>query len=384
MYIVTTWFGTFLIGDDEKIHKSVLFPQSAEAIGKRLQAIANHEILSEEYQLIEGAQNIKDIVVSEKRLQGLFSGNVEVKTISVLPQPQEFGIDYGLLHEAALYRSREQLLGDITPDRHIIHAINAITELTQTSNLISERLNEWYGLHWPGFTRQISGGDYLKLIQELGTRDKILAETEDLDTKSPSQENLGGTLSTIDIKAIQGLAKILEEVNTEREQLERYVKERVEEIAPNAAKIAGPLITAKLIALTGGIKRLSHASASTIQLLGAEKALFRHLKDGSSPPKHGVIFQHPNLHGAPYWQRGKIARALATKISIAIRIDYFKGTYIGDELEKDLQKRINEIRTRFPSAPQKKKSAKSRSSTVKDSKYSKKHKKPKKRSKKSK
>jgi nucleolar protein 56 len=208
--------------------------------------------------------------------------------------------------------------------------------------LLSERLHEWYGLQWPDYSRQVDETEFLKIILEKGE------EPEQNDQK----------VSPEDINAIRGLAETLHNIYEERGRLEKYVKINVEKLAPNTSKLTGALITAKLIALTGGIERLSKVSASTIQLLGAEKALFRHLKDGSSPPKHGIIFQHPYLHSAPYWQRGKIARALATKISIAIRVDYYKGEYQGDRFEEELKKRIENIQKRYPNAPKKEKRGK--------------------------
>ncbi|RLI04337.1 C/D box methylation guide ribonucleoprotein complex aNOP56 subunit, partial [Candidatus Bathyarchaeota archaeon] len=93
--------------------------------------------------------------------------------------------------------------------------------------------------------------------------------------------------------------------------------------------------------------------ASTFQILGAEKALFRFLRSGSKPPKHGVIFQHPLVHQSPRWQRGKIARALAGKLTIAARIDAFGGQNQGAKLRADLEKRVEEIREKYKSPPPK-------------------------------
>jgi nucleolar protein 56 len=361
--MLTVWFGTFLFNNDGKIEKSILFPKSADEIGARLQAISHQEILAEERKLVEGYNDISHIAVTEERLKGLFTSEVELDTTLTAPQPAEFGYDYKLLHAAALARSKEQLVGEIKADKHIIHAINSINELTQTANLMSERLHEWYGLHWPEFTNRVSEKEYLELIIEHGTRSEITTKADPEDTS----ESLGGELTETDIEAIKGLANILKEIYSERERLEKYVKTKVEDIAPNASRVAGPLITAKLIALTGGLERLSRVSASTIQLLGAEKALFRHLKDGSSPPKHGVIFQHPYLHSAPYWQRGKIARALASKISIAVKVDYYKGEFRGDDLEAQLKVRIDVIRKQFSERPAKPKKKFDKSSQIKPS-----------------
>jgi nucleolar protein 56 len=91
--------------------------------------------------------------------------------------------------------------------------------------------------------------------------------------------------------------------------------------------------------------------ASTVQVLGAEKALFRSLRTGARPPKHGIIFQWEEIHGAQYWLKGKIARALAGKLSIASRIDLYSGEYMGDNLLQDVKKRIEDIKSKYPTAP---------------------------------
>ena len=101
------------------------------------------------------------------------------------------------------------------------------------------------------------------------------------------------------------------------------------------ALLGGPL-SARLISLSGGLERLASLPSSTIQLLGAEKAMFRHLRSGKNPPKHGVIYQYPDLRKAPYWQRGNIARALAGKVLIAAKVDQYKGEFCGDRLSEEL------------------------------------------------
>ena len=88
------------------------------------------------------------------------------------------------------------------------------------------------------------------------------------------------------------------------------------QVAPNVTEIAGATIGARLIARSGGLKKLAILPASTIQILGAEKALYRALKSGARPPKHGILFQHAAVHSAPKWQRGKVARSVAGKIAI--------------------------------------------------------------------
>jgi nucleolar protein 56 len=188
---------------------------------------------------------------------------------------------------------------------------------------------------------------YIELIAELGSR-KAMLESGKLNIT----DSLGAEITDADAMAIQSLAKTIITIIHEKQEVEKYIESRMKEIAPNLSHLAGPLIGARLISLTGGMGRLSKLPSSTIQLLGAEKALFKHLKDNAKPPKHGVIFQHPMIHRAPPWQRGKIARAFAAKISMAVRIDqHGNGRFIGQELEADLKKRVDEIKRQHPRPP---------------------------------
>jgi len=126
----------------------------------------------------------------------------------------------------------------------------------------------------------------------------------------------------------------------------------MEELAPNIRAVAGALLGARMIAIAGGLQNLAMRPASTIQVLGAEKALFRSLKTGARPPKHGLIFQHTLLHDAKRWQRGKIARVIAGKLAIAARADVFgEGHFIGDDLKADINKRVEEIREKYKEPP---------------------------------
>ena len=106
-----------------------------------------------------------------------------------------------------------------------------------------------------------------------------------------------------------------------------------------------------MIAKAGSLEKFAHLSSSTVQVLGAEKALFRSLKTGASTPKHGILFQHPLIHSAPRWQRGKIARSVAAKASIAARIDVYRSGEKDLSLSDKLQLRINEIQRKYSQPP---------------------------------
>jgi len=168
---------------------------------------------------------------------------------------------------------------------------------------------------------------------------------------SISKKSIGADLSEFDLKPIQTLAKIMIELSELRSYLTDYNTLVMKEVAPNVTELVGPLLGARLLSLAGSLEELAKMPASTIQVLGAEKALFRALRTGGKPPKHGVIFQYPEIHRSPRWQRGKIARALATKLAIAARVDFFTGRFIGDRLKKLLMDRIDEIKKLYQKPP---------------------------------
>jgi nucleolar protein 56 len=166
-----------------------------------------------------------------------------------------------------------------------------------------------------------------------------------------TKTSMGADLAEADLAQIQALCKSTLSLYGLRQTLENYLEKAMDEVAPNVKALTGALLGARLIAITGGLTNLARRPSSTIQVLGAEKALFRSLKTGARPPKHGMIFQHAYLHDAKRWHRGKIARALAGKLAIAARVDAFGGKYVGEELKASLDKRIEEIREKYVEPP---------------------------------
>jgi nucleolar protein 56 len=162
---------------------------------------------------------------------------------------------------------------------------------------------------------------------------------------------MGAEIGRYDMTMIQALAQHCLDFQRLRNQLEEYLDDSMREVAPNLRGLIGPVVGARLIALAGSIQKLARFPASTIQVLGAERALFRSLKTGARPPKHGVIFQHTSVHSAPWWQRGKIARILAGKIAIAARIDQYSGEYVAEDLKQSITERIEEVKRKYPAAP---------------------------------
>ena len=150
--------------------------------------------------------------------------------------------------------------------------------------------------------------------------------------------SMGANLKEKDVSVILLLATQINNFYKLKKHYEDYLKELEKETCPNFATVAGVTIAAKLISHAGSLKRLVEMPASTIQILGAEKALFRHMRNKrrNLPPKYGMIHEHQLIQKSKSGVHGKVARALADKLSIAVKIDYFKGKFIGDKLKKGL------------------------------------------------
>ncbi len=336
MKLVTTWFGAFVTDDDGRVTESKLFPADPDEISKRLEAVDSGGVLPEEEELARG----RSLCVRERRL-------ADLGDLLEFPQPEIEPEDHGFSHEllgaAMLCVGKNRVRARASPDEHIVQAIRTIDDLTKIVNLMSERLHEWHALNFPELTRLVPETKYAELIAKYGDRKSML---ESGNVSFPG--SIGGEVSEADARAMKSLAAALLDASEKKRGMERYIEARMRDLAPNTAHVAGALIGARLISLTGGLDRLSKVPASTIQLLGAEKALFKHIKEKAKPPKHGVIFLHPIIHRAPQWQRGKIARALAAKIGIAVKMDRYGHEFIGPKLEADLTRRVEDIRRRYP------------------------------------
>ena len=242
-----------------------------------------------------------------------------------------------------------------SPDLHLIQAINTLDETDKIINSISSRLREWYGLHFPELDNLIDSINGYSQIVLSGTRENI--SKEDFEKAGFSKDKVemlslikeksrGGNISEKNFGIVQSLAKQILELFELRKNIEEHVDEQMKEEAPNISAILGTAVGARVLARAGSLKRLATMPASTIQILGAEKALFRSLKTGANPPKHGILFQHATVHAAPSWQRGKIARAVAAKAAIAARVDVYGGG-LNEMLLDKLNVRVKEIGEKY-------------------------------------
>jgi len=247
-----------------------------------------------------------------------------------------------------------------SPDLHIIEAINMLDETDKIANLLSSRLREWYGLHFPELDNLIDTISGYSKIVIAGRRDDLTRQTY-LDAGFPEEKadmlsllqgkSRGGQISNENLAIVQSLARQILQLFELRNTLEKHIETQMLAIAPNISGILGTSVGARILARAGSLKRLSSMPASTIQVLGAEKALFRSLKTGAQPPKHGLLFQHTLVHAAPRWQRGKIARAIAAKAALAARVDVY-GAGRNEMLFEKLNIRVAEIGEKYKEAPE--------------------------------
>ena len=265
---------------------------------------------------------------------------------------RKFAID---LSSSKIKESSEQL------DLHVIQAVSALDELDKIINTIGTRMREWYGLHFPELDNLIQSLSlYANIVREAGFRAGItgeLLERLGLDEKrtqiilQAAQRSRGGDITSENLAIIKQLAYQVILQTELRRIIADHIESTMELIAPNTKELLSPLVGARMIAKAGSLEKFAYLSSSTVQVLGAEKALFRSLKTGASTPKHGILFQHPLIHSAPRWQRGKIARSVASKASIAARIDLYRKGEKDLSLSDKLKLRINEIQQKYSQPP---------------------------------
>lgn len=220
----------------------------------------------------------------------------------------------------------------------LMQAVNAWLELSKSRNLASERLAEWYGIYAPESAKAGSAG-LAKAAMELAE-----------NVGSAERTGMGRKMNDDEASALKSFAEYGMKADSVITSLEEYLKVAANRLMPNATYLTDEKIASELLSRAGSLERLATMPASTVQLLGAEKALFKHIKYGSKPPKYGVLFKLVDVTAAPKEQKGKIARVYATKLSIALKADFFSKRFIAEQLKKDLQESLKRI-AETPSRP---------------------------------
>ena len=389
-YVVETPAGVFIVDEKTNVIDKALFSKAPHVAAAELKQVQDGVITSqimnalkvagkgrtlvfENELLAKAAENaglqvlVKANPVAEKLRANLSSdwkGRskwLEEQSLD-MPELQDSEKYATFVREVTLEIARAGIATAVTRrDLSAVQAVRAIDDLDKTLNLLAGRVREWFGLHFPEMDRIIEKHDtYARLVAELGnrgnfTQERLIGAGLPKDTSDQLAEaarrSMGGEIDDADSAVLRSFCELMLQLYKFRGKSETYVGEVLEKVAPNMTAVVGAPLSARLISIAGSLDNLAKMPSSTLQVLGAEKALFRSLKTGARPPKHGVIFQHTSIHQSPRWQRGKIARALSGKLTIAARVDAFHGDFIGEKLRDDVNKKVDEIKERYKTAP---------------------------------
>ncbi len=234
----------------------------------------------------------------------------------------------------------------------LIQAVNAYDEVLRSYNLFSERLTEWYLLYYPNIRVQSPNllADLIKVINNKDelTLEKIDSVVNDINKSKSIYEkatvqNIGKEISPEEAYIVERYSELIKKTSETLEELQKYIDTTANKLMPNTVYLTNSLIASGLLNKAGSMEKLSIMPSSTIQLLGAENALFKHIKFGSKPPKYGLLFKLPEINTARRDIKGRIARVYANKISIALKADYYTKNFIAKELKESLESSISRI-----------------------------------------
>ncbi|KAF7172342.1 hypothetical protein CNMCM6106_006569 [Aspergillus hiratsukae] len=297
------------IKDEKKVSLAVADPKLGNAIGK---------LPGMSIQLVADSTTTDIFRAIREHLPTLIPG--------LLPQDMST-MSLGLSHSLARHKLK------FSPDKidtMIVQAISLLDDLDKELNTYAMRVKEWYGWHFPELAKILNDNiAYAKLVLKMGMRSnwetadlaEILPEELEGTVKAAADRSMGTEISQEDLENIQALAEQVVGFAEYRQQLASYLTARMNAIAPNLTALVGDLVGARLIAHAGSLTNLSKSPASTIQILGAEKALFRALKTKHDTPKYGLIYHASLIGQATGRNKGKMARVLAAKASLGLRVD---------------------------------------------------------------
>lgn len=345
-YIVLNFLGVFALDENGRLVDSVLFPKDSTKI---LDKLDTSDLTIEEGELIRRLRKKKytRFISSKKHdVYGFEPENIGERMFG--KQFRQISKSLGFsdielnkfLTDVDIQLMKRRIKESMKKDQIAIQAVNAIDEIDKSLNIFIARLREWYGLHFPEMLRTIEKHDkFAKIVSRYGLKDNI----EEKELIALAKQSMGMDLSKDDEKILKEYASKIKDLYKLREQMEKYVDVVMKEIAPNFTALAGSLLAARLIALVGGLDKLAKKPSSTIQLLGAEKALFRYLRGRGKSPKYGILFQHPYIQQVHPKKKGKVARVLSSKLNIAVKMDYYGTKDKSKELRQDLEKIIKRI-----------------------------------------
>jgi len=318
-YEVVTIAGVFTLDEKNNIVNYEKFPKDPEQIAENMKKAGSRRTDEAKEQFVR--QNLRELAVK----YGFVKDQLEFNK---------------LMTKVNIALAKTEIKKAIGKDSLVVQLNGSLEELDKSINILIERLREFYSLHFPEMDRAIDDHEmYAKLVAQFGSRENM----ESPDLRKLAERSMGANLEKEDIAVVQEFAAKILGLHELRKDLEKYLDRLLSEVAPNLKAVAGPQIAGKLIARAGGLDKLARMPSSTIQLLGAEKALFRHLHGHGKSPKHGIISTHPLVQNAPKELKGKVARLLASKLSIAAKLDNYSKKNQSERLKRELQEKIKEL-----------------------------------------
>ena len=236
------------------------------------------------------------------------------------------------IRDRAIHRTRKKLKEGVDRDKHVVQAIKMLDQLKSNTEDQVSRFREWYKMHFPEFVEEIKDDEHLvKLLS------KEINKEEMSSFREMAENSTGQKLPPQEQQILEKTLQNIKQNKKQEEELRTYIETTIQEEMPNLSAVLGPLLTSKIIGYAGSLEDLAKQPSSTIQMLGAEKALFRYLKGEGTPPKHGVIFEHDKVNSLPEDKRGKMARFIANKAALAARLDQYGDKNKGEEYRKAIQ-----------------------------------------------
>jgi len=319
--LISSWEGTYLV-EEGRVLRSVLAPSDVNELAVRAGLRRKGELTPEERAMLADPQ-ARTWVTSDRRLaeHGPAYDPDAPRTPPVSPS------DSAVRRQYILSESGSALDASWDPSIHVEEAVRAAADLDRVKNLLGERLGSWVARDSP----DIDPGDH--------------ARAAAIATEEPAVKSPLGPADEALRAARRRLAELYGSIEKAQAELTEAVTVATPQRAPNLTALLGPELTARLLAQAGGLDRLARLPSSTVQVLGAERAFFEHLRGHAPPPRHGLLFLHPALQSAPRTERGKLARALAGKVAIAARLDQ-NGAPVDPSLAAAFEARRADLKAR--------------------------------------
>ena len=327
-YLVISPIGLFVYDEEKELKKHVIFPKNIEMIAGVLITKQDPEIskLQKEFKHLTVEQPNEATRTFRESFRDLALKYKFVKNEKELNK---------VLNQIMIEKTQKQISKIERRDKLIIQTVSAIGDLDRILNSMSERIREWYGLHYP----ELEDSDHERFVTNIvkhGNRENFKGFVK----------SMGMELDNEDVVILQSYAQRLKELYIMKKEMSKYLEKIVPEEIPNLNVLLGSLLAARLLSLAGSLKRLAKMPSSTIQLLGAEKTLFKFLKgrEVKRPPKFGILYLHPDISNSRKEIQGKVARLLSSRLALAARTDFYTKVDRTEELLNDYKSKLEKIK----------------------------------------